>query len=528
MKDLGRGALEVEPVGHLFPRLIQSIIHLLFVYFGNDIERWHKMTKGSVASPPDISGGKSNLARWNRVLQASFFKPGLVGLGLIACSWILSGCEMESTRQEKAQRRQLIHELQNHSYAAAAPIARQLLQRKPHDERIWKQLVHAQLGLHDLEGAKQSLERWRKTIPKPSIRTEEFQGDVAAEERNHAAALAAWEKVIQAQPNNRRVRRKVAALQQTLQHWTEAEAAWNEVLKLKETAAERLNRAICRRRLHRWNEAFEDYRRAVELGPDEPEVHQWSTVFEGLQRNKEQIGEFDAKLGLLPEEIGLLSERALLFLRSDDPEMALEDAERAAKLAPWALRPKLFKGISLVQLGRTKQSDAVGLRRPISLQSLTPEFLESASRLDLAIAVERTNPEHYIARSWQLNEIGQPNLALHDAEAATRLDQRSAGAFTELAYALTKLGRAEEAYDKVRQATEFDTSSAPAWQYRGELEMARGDYLTAVDSLSRAATIHQSVAVLQKRAECYQRLGLNGRAQEDLRTVQRLLATSIQ
>jgi tetratricopeptide (TPR) repeat protein len=99
---------------------------------------------------------------------------------------------------------------------------------------------------------------------------------------------------------------------------------------------------------------------------------------------------------------------------------------------------------------------------------------------------------------------------------------------TELAYALTKLGRADEAYEKAKQATLLDGNSAVAWQYRGELEMLQGDYLAAVDSLSHAAGIHQSVAVLQKRAECYQHLGLNARADEDHRTLQRLMSTSVQ
>ncbi|HEY4283458.1 MAG TPA: hypothetical protein VGM62_10380, partial [Chthoniobacterales bacterium] len=93
---------------------------------------------------------------------------------------------------------------------------------------------------------------------------------------------------------------------------------------------------------------------------------------------------------------------------------------------------------------------------------------------------------------------------------------------------LTKLGRADEAYDKVKQATGLDTNSAVAWQYRGELEMARGDFLGAVDSLSRSAGIHQTVAVLQRRAECYDRLGLSARAEEDRRAVQKLLTTAVQ
>jgi tetratricopeptide (TPR) repeat protein len=418
--------------------------------------------------------------------------------------------------------------MRNHSYVTAVPIARQLLQRKPQNERIWKQLVQAQVGLHDMDGARESLQRWGGTIAKPSIRAEEFKGDIAGEEHNYQAALSSWKEVVRVQPNNIRARQKLALLDQTLQHWADADGGWGKVIELKDSGTARINRAVCRRRLRRWNDAFTDFQQAVQLSPDDPDVRRWSKVFDGLQKNKDQIAELDAKLAMLPDDPGLLGDRALLFLRSDDPELALEDSERAGKIATWALRPKLFQGIALVELQRGKQLDALGLHRPLSLQSLTPEFLETASRLDLAIEVERTNPEHFITRSWYLNEIGQPKLALQDAQTAVELDPKSAGGLTELAYALTKLGRADEAYEKVKQATEYDSNSATGWQYRGELEMARGDYLTAIDSLSRSTGIHQSVAVLQKRAECYERLGLGGRAEEDHRTIKRLLSTAVQ
>jgi tetratricopeptide (TPR) repeat protein len=462
------------------------------------------------------------------ISPSAFFGQGLLLAGLICFGLLGASCQPESVRQEKALRRQLAHELHNHSYATATPIARQLLQRKPHDEKLWRQLLQAQIGLHDLDGAKESLQRWSSTIASPSIRVDEFRGDIAREDHDFQTSLSSWEKVVQKQPNNRRVRQKLALLHQTLEHWGEADAAWGIVIQMKDTASERVNRAICRRRMHRWNEAFEDFQRAQQLGPEDPEVRRWTKVFDGLQKYKEQIAELDAKIALLPDEVGLLADRALLMLRCEDPEMALEDAERSSKLGSWALRPTLFHGIALIQLNKARQLDPLGLRRPLSLQSLSPEFLENASRLDLAIAVERTNPEHFITRSWQLNEIGQPKLAVQDAETAARLDPRSGGALTELAYALNKLGHSDEAYDKVRQATEFDPSSGAAWQYRGELEMSRGEYLAAVDSLSRAAGIHQTVAVLQKRAECYQRLGLNARADEDHRTVQKLMTTATQ
>jgi tetratricopeptide (TPR) repeat protein len=441
---------------------------------------------------------------------------------------LFGACEPEKARQQKALRRQVTHELRQHSYVTAAPLARQLLQRTPRDERVRKQLVHALIGLHDLDGAKESLSEWRKAVASPSPRADEFEGDIAREEHDFPAAYSAWQKVMQGQPNNRRVRQKIALLQQSQQHWAEADATWSTALQIKETTTARINRALCRRHLHQWNEAFDDLHRAQQLGPDDPEVRRWSKLFEGLDKYLDQIREIDAKLSILPEEVGLLGDRALLFLRGGDAELALDDAERADKLAPWAIRPRLFRAIALILLSRGKECEALSVRRPLSLDTLPPELLESVSRLDQAISVERTNPEHFIARSWQLNEMAQPKLALQDAETAVRLDSRSAEALTELSYSLSKLGRLEEAFTKIKQATDFEPNSATAWQYRGELEMAQGNHLAAVDSLSRALGIHQGIAALQKREECYRRLGLFARAEEDHRAVQKLMATTLQ
>ena len=99
------------------------------------------------------------------------------------------------------------------------------------------------------------------------------------------------------------------------------------------------------------------------------------------------------------------------------------------------------------------------------------------SRLDSAISVERTNPDHFVARSWQLNEIGQPKLALEDAETALQLDSKSAGAVAEAGYALNKLGQTDQALEKIKQATALDPNLALSWQYRGELEMAKATIL---------------------------------------------------
>ncbi|MDQ3198291.1 MAG: hypothetical protein M3Q46_03740, partial [Verrucomicrobiota bacterium] len=136
-----------------------------------------------------------------------------------------------------------------------------------------------------------------------------------------------------------------------------------------------------------------------------------------------------------------------------------------------------------------------------------------------------TSTELLTNRAWQLNEIGQPRLALADAEAALQADAKSAGAAVEASYALAKLKRRPEAYAQIKQATELDANFSTAWQYRGELEMEQTDYLAAIDSLTRALAINQTAAALSKREECYRKLGLMVKADDDHRALEQLSAT---
>jgi tetratricopeptide (TPR) repeat protein len=439
----------------------------------------------------------------------------------------LCSCQPQSVREEKALRAQLSHELRHHSYESAIPLARRVIRIAPQDKRAWKKLVAAQIGLHDLDGAKQTLAEWRRTVRPLSSRVDELEGDIAREESDFDSARRAWEKAVAVQPKNRRVWEKIATVEQRDQQWAKAIASWTRALQIKDNATARINRAVCRRRLRQWTEAFEDLHHAQKLAADDPDVRRWSRLFENVSKFVDEIREVDARVAAIADDPGLLADRALLLLRSGDPELALDDSEQAIKLAPWAIRPKLFKALALIALNRAKECENLSIRQPLRLEWLTPEFLETISRIDSAISVERDNPDHYTARAWQLNEIGQPMLAFADAQTAVRLDAKSANGWAEVSYALTKLGRGQEAFEKIKQATELDPSLASAWQYRGELEMAHGDNLAAVDSLSHALAIQQTVAGLQKRAECYERLGLRARADEDHRAIQDLTSRSL-
>lgn len=442
-------------------------------------------------------------------------------VGVAALAALLS-CQPQSVRDEKALRLQLTHEMRHHAYESAVPLARRVIRLAPKDETAWKRLIQAQIRLHDFDGARVSLGDWRAAVQPLSPRVDEFEGDILLEEGNSASALQAWQKSLALQPKNRRVLAKIAAIEQRDERWADAITHWTRALQVRDNATARINRAVCHRRLRHWNEAFEDLHHAQKLGPVDPEVERQSRLFENVSKFLDEIRELDARVAALPDDPGLLADRALLLLRSGDAELALDDAQRAVRLAPWAVRPKLFKALALIALNRGRECEGLSIRLPLRQESLTPEFLETISRIDSAISVERGSADHYAARAWQLNEIGQPLLAFEDAQVAVRLDAKSAAGWAEIGYALTKLGRGQEAFDKIKKATELDPELVTAWQYRGELEMARGDNLAAIESFSRALAIQRTSAALQKREECYRRLGLHARADEDHRALQEL------
>ncbi len=178
-------------------------------------------------------------------------------------------------------------------------------------------------------------------------------------------------------------------------------------------------------------------------------------------------------------------------------------------------------------LGRAP--DAAAAPGSLTLEKLSPDFLQIIRRLDAEIAVEPKSADLLTNRAWQTNEIGQPKLALADAEAALAVDPKSAGAAAEASYALAKLKRAPEAYARIKQATELDPNFSTAWQYRGELEMEQSDYQAAVESLSRALAINQTAAALARREECYRKLGLlaqSGRRSQVTRGIERPALTA--
>ncbi len=446
------------------------------------------------------------------------FSRALVFLVLLV---FLGGCGRRISVEERTARKEVRQALQERAFARAIPAARRVLEFAPNDNGAWARLAQAQFGMRDLDALRQTLADWRQAVKSTSPKYDEYRGDLALAKGRREEALVAWQKAVAGKERRGRVFIKIARLEQADGHWPDAALNWTRAMTSEVTTEALVERAICYRHLHSWEATLADLQQAAKIAPRDPIVRRERARFDRLGKFLAEVRELDKQLAALPNDAGLLGDRALLFLRADDAALALDDAGHAARLAPKAVRPKLLRALAERALGRAA-SPAV--HPSLRLESLTPEFLQTISRLDAEIAAEPQSAELLTNRAWQLNEIGQPQLALADARGALESDPKSAGARAEASYALAKLGRGAEAYEEIRQATELDPNFSTAWQYRGELEMERSDYRAAIDSLSRALAINRTPAALAKREACYRKVGLLAKAEDDRKALEEISA----
>src|SRR2546430_16568337 len=124
----------------------------------------------------------------------NFSRKQILARFLIGCCALVvltvSGCDRAaSKKQQKALRAELRDALREHSYGKATELAQRLLKLNRKDHGSWARLAQAQFGLGERAGWKQTLEEWRRTVSKASIKLDEYTGDLAFDEHEPAGAI---------------------------------------------------------------------------------------------------------------------------------------------------------------------------------------------------------------------------------------------------------------------------------------------------------------------------------------------------
>ncbi len=411
---------------------------------------------------------------------------------------------------------------------ATAELSRRILEIAPTDSAIWKKLAVTQLRLKDFDRCGATLDRWEKTVkPRPTV-IEDFRGDLAFELKNYAEAERHWLAFIATKPKRDEsveTYEKLADLCVLQSRWSENLEFRNRIIALKDTAANRVTRATAFLRLHRWDEAYIDIKKANALDPSDEMVKEWLPQFERLEEFLPRIKALDAQIAKSPNDIAMLLDRARSFTLADRPLLALEDCQQAIKLQPASMRARIQTAEALLDNNRAEDAAKLQVGRRLARGANKHVSEQALRQLGAADALLLRNPKDADAlalRAKILRELQQFTLSLADARAALAINDKSAAAHFEAAHDFVELNQPKDAIMHARTATELDPNDPVKWCFRGMLEAQRANFAAAIDAQTHSLALQESLLALQEREHCERRIGKINEADVDLRRIREL------
>ena len=218
--------------------------------------------------------------------------------------------------------------------------------------------------------------------------------------------------------------------------------------------------------LGRHQEAISDFNAAVGLYPENAAVYNnRGNLLNSLGHHGEAIKDFNRALLLAPGYVAALNNRANAYLRTGKPEAALSDFDRAIKLLPTGAAA--INGRGRVQLAMLRPHAAMrdfsravrqdprygqGYRNRADALMALDRYKEAIEDLSRAAAFIPADPEIYVLRGTAYLYVNNVEAALTDFSKAIELNPRSARAYrgrgmahaheTDFDDALSDLGRA--------------------------------------------------------------------------------------
>jgi tetratricopeptide (TPR) repeat protein len=418
--------------------------------------------------------------------------------------------------------------------AGIIELSRRIVALRPNDVDAWERLARAQFDRKDFARCAATLDAWQKAIRPPPAAIDDFRGDLAAQAKNYDEAERHWLAFLSRKPSRTDAASmydKLADLAAVGERWIDHEKYRRSALAAEESVARRVAHATALLRLHQWEAAYAEIAKANQLDSSDAEVKQWLPQFERLKFFLPEIQTIDARLTKSPDDVDLLLERARLFARADRPVLALDDCERAMKVAPRSMRARIQMADALLKLNRV--GDAARLQVSAQLVRardgyLSFEILTALRDADARIAQNPNDADALAARARTLFGLKQFALALDDAQAALKIDNQNVAAHIETARVLDTFDQTKDALAQITAATELNPNDAGAWFQRGSIEARRGDYPAAIESFTRSLEKGEWLEALRARENAERRIGRIDPANADLNRIRQLDPTSAQ
>jgi tetratricopeptide (TPR) repeat protein len=219
----------------------------------------------------------------------------------------------------------------------------------------------------------------------------------------------------------------------------------------------------------RYNEAIDNYNKAIKLKPDCLEAwYNRGVAMVKLGHYEEAIDSLQHTLEFKPDYYEAWYNRGVALFDLNHYQEAIDSYSRALEIKPDYYEAWNNQGIALVELGRYQ--DAINsLEHTLKLK---PDYHEAWNNRGIALV-----------------ELGRYQDAVDSYNKALKIKSNQHEAWYNRGIALVKLGRYEEAVDSYERAVEFKPDKHEAWYNRGIALVKLGRYEEAVDSYERAIKI---------------------------------------
>nr|WP_217358188.1 tetratricopeptide repeat protein [Ruegeria arenilitoris] len=190
------------------------------------------------------------------------------------------------------------------------------------------------------------------------------RAEILAQSGKPDAAIEVLENLAARQPNLPSVHVALADLQRRQENYAAAVTSYDRAIELTETGSGgnwflHYARGICHERLKAWDKAEADFRRALELNPDQPQVLNYLgySLVERQEKLEEALDMIERAVSIQPDSGYIVDSLGWVLFRLGRYDEAVEHMERAVELM--AVDPVVNDHLGDVYwaVGRTREAD---------------------------------------------------------------------------------------------------------------------------------------------------------------------------
>jgi Flp pilus assembly protein TadD len=204
---------------------------------------------------------------------------------------------------------------------------------------------------------------------------------------------------------------------------------------------------------NRLPEAIEQWRKALQLDPDDPAAHfSLAVSLSGNNQESEAVEEYRKACALDPHRAGWFDHLAVSLALTGDPDAAVASWQKSLTLDPSNAEAEMEMGVVLAEKGQV-QDGLEHLRRAVAI---APEVAHTHNAL-----------------GWELAKIGQLDEGVEQLQKAVALSPTSAAYYSNLGHVLALRGDSAGAVTALEKAVNLSQGKEP--QFLADLADALAD-----------------------------------------------------